>query len=157
MTLELKMLSVCSRPKMFAGAPEVCDNCGNLIDAHRMTASADNNKTLIAMWKILIQFGGTFGRWGGGADKYGGDMVREHMATCGIDFTRTELPRMDGLYTCTDSYAEPEAVSILNGALFCVCGKYRDEDICIDNMTLGQLIWHAAHLDDEPARDQEQS
>lgn len=143
----IKVLPVCDRPEMFAQAPEVCANCGNLIDAHRL--SAVPNATLQAMWKIMIRHGGTYSQYGGGMDRYGGDLVREHMASCAIDFTRTEQPKMDGLSAFVDSFSENEPVTILHGDLYCACGKYVWQHICIDDMTLGELIWQVVHLDDD--------
>lgn len=148
---ELTRRPVCDNPTMFALAPEVCEHCGNLIDAHRLGAPPSD--ILIAMWKIMIAFGGTHSQWSGGADQYGGDIMRAHMATCSIDFQQTEAPTMDGVFTSNDSFAEPEPETILNGNLYCACGKYRAETICIDNMTVGQLIWQVTHLDD-PRDDQ---
>lgn len=141
-------LPVCAKPTAFAFDPQVCNGCGNLISEH-WPKKPDDTRALEAVWKVMIAFGGPHNPWGGGPDPHMGDRLREHMATCGIDPARTEHPSTFGASRADDTDHNVELV-MLNGWLTCLCGGYRMVHVSVADLTLGQMIWQVAHLDDEP-------
>lgn len=144
-------------------SPEVCDNCGGLASAHPRSAEPDG--LTAALWKILLAEGGVWSYYGGGFVKaesrkdayqrgviYHNEMAKIdiHMTACEIDWKETRRPTMDGelLEFAGTGYDSQRITGKLFGQLFCKCDEYSYEEIGMDDITLGQLIWRVVHADD---------
>lgn len=153
-------MTACKDFKPFPYAPEVCDNCGKLADTHPRPAEPDNLTK--AMWKVLLAEGGVWSYYGGHFEvaarqgPYANAMaqIADHMATCKIDWKKTDRPSMD--HTLLEfAGTEDESIRITGkvaGKLYCVCGKMGSypwyDEIGFDGLTLGELIWKVVHADD---------
>lgn len=153
----------CTNFKAFEYDAYVCDNCGKLADAHPRSQMDDNLTKM--MWRVLIAEGGVWNYYGGTFEKaesrkdpylrgkiYHNAMAKIdiHMTACEIDWQRTERPEMtqlgefSGTFATCDNYK-----TALAGELYCVCRTVFREQIGMNEITLGQLIWKVVHADDQ--------
>lgn len=133
----------------FEGAPDVCQSCGHLAGEHPRGGLPE--EVSAALWRVLFTYGGIPGGFGGfHIDEYHTRELTAHMAECGIDWKHTENPHLQDFTFTADTFAEPERTEIMAGELWCRCRKYTMTTVAIQNRTLGQLVWMAAHIDDHP-------
>lgn len=143
-------LPVCDEPTLFAQAMEVCGNCGNLLDAHtRQVDDPARQRTKEAMWKVLLTHGAPHCQYHGGPSPERGQKLHQHLETCAINWKHTEEPKMGDATVFNGTFTENGTVHLLIGELWCKCGEYQWAKITVEDMTLSQLIWHVAHLDDK--------
>lgn len=155
-------MAACKGFKPFPYDPGVCDNCGKLADEHTLPAEPDGLTQ--AMWKVLLEEGGTWSYYGGMFEKgrshkdayergkiYHNEMAKIdiHMTACEIDWKKTRRPEMTQLKTFAGTFASHNDYSTgLAGDLYCKCGEVYWKTIGMDGITLGQLIWKVVHADD---------
>lgn len=137
----------CETPTLFKLDPSVCGTCGLDLDRHTVKPGDDEaaRRMKIAMWKVLVEHGG---KWNTYCGVEGGDKIRKHMDGCRIDWKHTERPSIISVFGFTDTFSDPDKKEILGGHLWCVCGHIRYEEIVIDDLSMGELIWLVAHADD---------
>lgn len=147
--------------RAFALAPEVCDDCGETAENHQPSQpSVADEERKRSLWRTLVRLGGPYGYYMGGPETCGvtsgqcrharyGELckahrVRAHMEGCEYAWTEMREPQMDQFSVFAGTFAEhPEYVSVLAGHLTCRCQQYYLEPIVVNDLTVGQLIWHA--------------
>jgi hypothetical protein len=137
----------CDTPRIFNLDPSVCDECGLDLDKHTAKVEDDEatRRQKMALWGIVIEHGGEWSVYGG---TDGGDELREHMGRCRIDWKHTDAPTMLKVSSFVDTFSDNEVKEILGGMLWCVCGHIRYKEIVVEHLSMGELIWLAAHADD---------
>jgi len=119
----------------------VCDTCGKLIEAHDDPVMMRYREDV---WTFLLRKGYIHSYYGSTDDSRMVAVLR-HIGVCGIDWTRTIDPKSETVSEFTDTESEPARVVKFVGHLFCKCGQIGYQPICIDDMTLGQIIWHVVN------------
>jgi hypothetical protein len=116
----------------------VCDTCGKLGTDH---SSQEPTEYRQAIWDFLLKHGYVHSFYGGHDDREM-SQVQEHMKECSIDWKHTTDPKAGTVSEFTDTFSDAAQVERFFGTLDCACGDIQFQDICIDDMTLGQIIWH---------------
>lgn len=137
---------VCDTPIMFDQAPEVCGGCGNLLEAHT-SKPPQVTATLMALWGTMLRYGYVHDYYSG-QNRARTAEVRTHMAHCKVDFDAVHEPRTGTVYSFADTEGPSNETLMLTGDLSCTCGYLTRITLVIDDMTCGQLLWHA--LNDPP-------
>lgn len=137
---------VCDTPTLFHAAHEVCGQCGNLLAQHD-AKPPETLRTLAALWATMLRYGVVHSYYGG-ADQYKTDQLRAHMGGCSVDLNAVHEPNMGTVYEFADTDADSNQIMMLQGDLTCACGYLSREQLVIDDMTFGQLLWHT--LNDRP-------
>lgn len=155
----------CEGFKPFSYDPTICDLCGEPAKSSAHPRASEPDGLTAALWKVMIAEGGAWSFYGGGFIKaesvkdsytrgriYHNEMAKIdiHMTACGIDWKLTDRPGMDGeLSEFAGTFTDNNRITgKLFGKLYCKCGKVYGEEIGIDDLTLGQLIWRVTRADD---------
>jgi len=143
------MSKSCTVFKPFELAPEVCDECGMPADggAH-IEKRVDMLPYKEAVWKFLIDKGGTYEYYGG----YGHNSkeIRSHISKCGLKLDVMSTPEMDTVGEFAGTFASHGAmVTVVRGYVVCNCDKYPDSKFnhrkinwILRDYTLGEIIWN---------------
>lgn len=140
---------VCTTPSLYPPAPGVCGGCGNDLDLHAVKGpDARNRAVQVAMWKVMIALGGPHEAMARGPSMLQAPQFRAHMAACGIDWAHTGTPQIETVWVFDDSEHGNSPEAMLAAQLRCLCGSY---NVCVSvtDLSLGELMWHAAHIDDD--------
>lgn len=141
-------MSECTIFKPFKFAPEVCDECGKAADAGSHTSGrTDMLPYKEAIWQFILNKGGTYDYYGG----YGYDSkeIRDHVATCGLNFDKMEIPEIETVGEFAGTFNGPGTVAVVRGYLICNCKKnpyskhsWERTDWILREYTLPEIIWH---------------
>lgn len=124
----------------FEADSSVCDDCGKLADQHLTAVMFEYREKV---WEFLLKRGYIHNYYGGHRD-WEMEQIASHMAGCSVNWDYTEDPKAGTLEEFTDSFNPSATVEKFFGVLYCKCGEISYKEVCIDDMTLGQIIWHIA-------------
>lgn len=150
----------------FRLAGDVCERCGELVDAHAgPVAPGVGSEYQKALWRVLLRHGGIYNTYTAEPDKFQTAVLLMHIGMgvpldylsgwraptaqqiggteCGIDWRRTGMPEMGEVSEFQDSFTENTRIEAVVGYLNCHCGKYVHETVSLKGKTMGQLIWLA--------------
>lgn len=116
----------------------VCDTCGKLGEDHLTDVMIQYREDV---WKFLLKRGYVHNYYGGHRG-WEMEQITSHVAGCSIDWNYTQDPCAGTVEEFTDSFHPSSTVDKFFGTLHCKCGEIAYREICIDDMTLGQIIWH---------------
>lgn len=135
----------------FRHDPQVCDECGQLFDDHELAEpSGSNLARRKAMWNVMLRHGGLHNFYGGTTSPRDPTPVLEHLKQCEVDWKLTLEPRMDDLEFFSGTFATSnDRATLLVGSLYCRCRQIFYQTMCVNDMTLGQLIWHVVREEGE--------
>jgi len=155
----------CKSFKAFEKDPEVCDNCGELSGQHPGPGPVTPFRK--DMWAVLLREGGVSSFYGGydtketleirahlglpGAAESAAEWNARTMSSysrieisetpCSIDWRQTGDPVMDWVGEFEGTDCEAARIDAVTGCLYCACGELFNQDWCLKNKTLGQLVW----------------
>ncbi len=97
----------------------------------------------------MLEEGGPYSYYGY-YDSWKGQQVKEHLKTCGLNWSKMSTPTMSREEEFNGTFAESHAyVDVVKGFIVCNCDEYEYDkyewsmqDWCVRDKTLGQLIWH---------------
>lgn len=151
----------------FAKAPEVCDKCGELAEGHAKPVEWSQYRE--DLFGVLIEHGGVLSIYGGYDDlktlelrahlgysvdidflnRYNANLsprYRVELQDCSIDYKRSIDPHPDTFGEFAGTFTDSSNwVDVVEGTIFCKCGKLTWAKVGIRDKTLGQLIWLITH------------
>lgn len=110
-----------------------------------------------AMWKWTAANGGVPSNYGG-LDSSASMMVRIHLTECGIDKTRSTLPRLDQVSEVTDTDAPNTTVDISAALITCECGAMKNiQWRLVQDKTVNEIVFEVVQKGDMATPDVQMS